>query len=150
MTITNDTNAAMQYYVDRLRNGPLNDKRVQNHVNEKFNVSGVAIRKKLIEDGVIKMTVGRYDAERQRKIFIVELIDESKLKFVDDAPKQLSKPIVFDSKWPEGHSRSYGNAFDWRNYAKGLFSKQELAAMQQKIKSNPAFSSGGIHIYSKA
>lgn len=150
MTTTNDTNAAMQYYVDVLKNGPLKDRRIQNYINTKLNVSAAAVRTKLIEDGVIKMYVSGFDQRRQRKIFTVELIDASKIKFVKDAPKQVSQSIVIENKWPEGWPRSRGNAFDWRNYAKGLFSKQELAAMQQKIKSNPAFSSGGIHIYSKA
>ena len=150
MTITNDMNKAMQYYIDRLKSGPMNDKIIQNSINTRFNVSAAAVRTKMIEDGVIRMTVGDYDHKRMRNILMVSLVDESKVKFVKEHVSKPVTSIVIETHWPEGWPKSHGNAFDWQKTAKGLFSKAELASMQAKIKSNPAFSSGGIHVYSKA
>lgn len=150
MTFTSEDNMAIQYYLDRLKSGPQNDKKIQNMVNQKFNVSAASIRNKLIEDGVIEMKIGGYDNKRLRNIFIVSLVDKNKVKFIQEQPKHEMKSIVIETHWPEGWRKSRNNAFDWRNTAQGLFSKAELAAMQTKIKSNPSFSSGGIHVYSKA
>lgn len=150
MTFISEDNRAIAYYLDRLKNGPENDKRIQNMVNQKFNVSAAAIRNKLIADGVIELRVGGYDQKRLRNIFIVELVDQSKVKFVKDIKPVETKSIVIDSHWPEGWKKSHGNAFDWRNTAKGLFSKSELAVMQTKIKANPAFTGDSVHTYSRA
>jgi hypothetical protein len=149
VTITSEDNKAIAYYLERLKNGPENDKRIQNMVNAKFNVSAAAIRNKLIADGVIELRISGYDNKRLRNIFTVELVDATKVKFVQEPKKQKMKSIVIETHWPEGWAKSRNNAFDWQNTAKGLFSKQELAAMQTKIKSNPAFSSG-VHVYSRA
>ena len=149
MTITSETNKAIKYYLDRLKDGPENDKRIQNMVNAKFSVSAAAIRNKLIEEGAIELEVSGYDNKRQRNVFTVRLVNATKAKFVAEPKQKQIKSIIIDTHWPEGWRKSSGNAFDWQNTAQGLFSKQELAAMQAKIKANPGFSSG-IHIYSKA
>lgn len=150
MTITSDFNMAMQYYLNRLKNGPTNDKLIQNMINQKFNVSGSSVRNKLIADGVIELKIDGYDPKRMRNIFMVSLIDKNKAKFVEEPKIQEVKSIVIDTHWPEGWKKSHGNAFDWRNTAKGLFSKAELAVMQTKIKANPNFTGDSVHTYSKA
>lgn len=149
MTFTSEHNMAMQYYVERLRKGPENDKKIQNMINQKFRVSGAVIRNKLIADGVIEMKVGGYDYKRLRNIFIVSLVDQNKVKFVEEEQPK-TKSIIIETHWPEGWKKSHGNAFDWKNTAQGLFSKAELAAMQTKIKANPYFTGDSVHTYSKA
>lgn len=149
MTSISEQNKAIEYYIDRLRAGPENDKKIQNMINQRFNVSAATIRNKLIADGVIKMRTAGYDNKRLRNIFVVELIDQNKAKFVKE-PEQKTKSIIIETHWPEGWKKSHGNAFDWRNTAQGLFSKAELAVMQTKIKANPAFTGDSVHTYSKA
>ena len=149
MTSISENNKAIEYYLERLKNGPENDKRIQNIINHKFKVSGAAIRNKLIEDGVIELKVSGYDHKRLRNIFMVRLIDKNKVKFVPETLVE-SKSVVIETHWPEGWPKSRNNAFDWKTTAQGLFSKAELAAMQTKIKSNPGFTTGGVHVYSRA
>lgn len=150
MTSISEDNKAIAYYLERLRNGPENDKRIQNMVNQKFNVSAATIRNKLIADGVIELKIGGYDNKRLRNIFIVSMVDESKVKFVGEMKPTEMKSIVIETHWPEGWPKSRNNAFDWRNTAQGLFSKSELAVMQTKIKANPAFTGDSVHTYSRA
>lgn len=149
MTFTSDHNKAIQYYLDRLKNGPENDKRIQNMINQLYKVSGAAIRDKLINDGVIEMKVEGYDKKRMRNIFMVSLVDKTKVKFAKETPQE-SKSVIIETHWPEGWPKSRNNAFDWQNTAEGLFSKAELAAMQAKIKANPNFTGGVVHTYSRA
>jgi hypothetical protein len=150
MTFTNETNQAMQVYIDRLQFGPVNDKLIQTAINHKFSVSAASIRNKLIADGVIELKPAGYDPKRLRNIYMVSLVDASKMKFVSEQPKKAIQSVVIDTHWPEGWPKSKNNAFDWKNTAKGLFSKAELSAMQTKIKSNPAFTGDSIHTYSRA
>jgi hypothetical protein len=140
---------AIDYYLERLKDGPMDDKKIQNVINNRFKISGATVRNKLIEMGAIELKCVGYNHKRQRNIFMVSLLDKNKV-VKPSRPSYEHKSIVIETHWPEGWPRSHGNAFDWQNTAQGLFSKSELAAMQTKIKSNPAFSSGGIHVYSKA
>jgi len=150
MIFTNEHNLAIQYYLDRLATGPVNDKLIQNMINQKFRVSGAAIRDKLIRDGVIEMYVSGYDSKRMRNIYMVGLVDANKVQFAKEVAPEPTKSVVIETHWPEGWPKSHGNAFDWRNTAKGLFSKAELATMQANIKSNPHFTGDSIHTYSRA
>jgi hypothetical protein len=142
-------NAAIDYYLERLKDGPMDDKKIQNVINNRFKISGATVRNKLIEMGAIEIKKDVYNAKRQRNIYIVSLVDESKV--VRPPIKEPEyKTIVIETHWPEGWKKSSNNAFDWRNTAQGLFTKAELASMQTKIKSNPGFTCDSVHTYSKA
>lgn len=149
MTFISEENKAIQYYLERLKNGPENDKRIQNIVNERFKVSGASIRNKLIADGVIELKNVGYDSKRLRNIFQVSLVDKTKVKFIPEKVIE-SKSVVIETHWPEGWPKSRNNAFDWQNTAQGLFSKAEIATMQTKIKANPNYTNNTVHTYSKA
>jgi uncharacterized protein (UPF0335 family) len=148
MTSISEDNKAIAYYLERLKNGPENDKRIQNIINQRFNVSAASIRNKLIADGVIELKVTGYDNKRLRNIFEVRLVNKDKVKFVPEKVVQ-SKSVVIETHWPEGWPKSRNNAFDWKNTAQGLFSKAEMAAMQAKIKANPSFTQT-TNVYSRA
>ena len=149
MITTNDFDLAIQYYVNSLKKGPKNDKLIQNSINQKFTVSGATVRAKLIADGVIKVEQNGYDAKRMRPIHMARLVDESKVQIPEPKPVKITKTRVIETHWPEGWAKSHNNAFDWERTAKGLFSRQELAAMQAKIKSNPHFTQT-TNVYSRA
>lgn len=149
MTTTSDFNKSIQYYLDRLQNGPCNVKKIESMINQRFNVSGVAVRNKLIKEGAIELKIDGYDKKRMRNNFIVSLVNANKAKFVEETKPIEIKSIVVQTHWPEGWPRSNGNAFDWRNYAKGLFSKQEMAAMRSNLKAQTAFNPP-ITTYTKA
>lgn len=149
MTTTNDFDAAIEYYLSRLSDGPINEKNIQNGMRDKFKVSGAAVRNKLLDLGMIKLKEAGYDKKRLRNIYMVELVGQQEVTKIK-RPEPEHKSVVIETHWPEGWPKSHGDAFDWRNTAQGLFSKAELAAMQTKIKRNPNFTGRKVHVYSKA
>ena len=149
MTTISEYNKAIQYYLDRLKDGPMDDKLIMNSINHRFKISAAIVRNKMIEDGVIKLSDGGYNRKRMRNVFIVSLVDESKVKFFEEPKVYEHKSIVIDTHWPEGWPKSHNNAFDWKKTAKGLFSKAELVSMQAKIKANQSFIQT-TNVYSRA
>lgn len=148
MTITSEEQKAINYYLDRLKDGPKDDKLIQNAIGTRFKVSGASVRKMLMDAGVIEVSCIGYDPKRQKNIYRATLLDASRVSKINEKPKP--EPRMIETHWPEGFAKSHGNAFDWQVYAKGLFSKAELAAMQQKIKANPHFTQDSVHVYSRA
>ena len=148
MTITSEEQKAIDYYIERLKDGPKDDKLIQNSINHRMKVSAANIRKMLMDAGVIEVVCVGREAKRQKNLYQARLLDEKRVKYINQPPKIAPKMI--ETHWPEGFAKSHNNAFDWQSYAKGLFSKAELAAMQQKIKANPHFTQDSVHVYSRA
>jgi hypothetical protein len=125
---------AKLYYLKQLENGPLSHRTITKRMTGKYLDSAARIKDALVADGIIVcvkkvlQSDGKYNYHHELtgKVNVVEMQQEN-----------------FDV-WDDGSARSTGNAFDWRGPSI-VFSRQELAHLQQKYQNN-----NPITIYSRA
>ena len=114
---------AKQFYLKCLEDGPKRHDRVANQLKNRFDVAAVSIRDSLVESGHIRQSgsVLRKDGKR---VYVYELTG-----------KELKESKnVYNPNWEDGTPKSRGNAFDWHNFSKGVYSQRELAAAEQGRK----------------
>ena len=125
---------AKLYYLKQLENGPLSHRTITKRMTGKYLDSAAGIKDSLIADGIIVcvkkvlQSDGKYNYHHELtgKQFVVQ-------------EQQFNSDV-----WDDGSARSTGNAFDWRGPSI-VFSRQELAHLQQKYQNN-----NPITIYSRA
>lgn len=117
---------AKQFYLDYLKSGPKRHDHVARLIKARFDISAVAVRDALLESGHIKQT-GSVVRNDGKKIYVYELTGK-KLKGANDSYKP--KP----DNWDDGTPKSKGNAFDWQNFANGVYTQRELASVEQGRK----------------
>jgi hypothetical protein len=125
---------AKLYYLEQLKNGPVSHRTITKRMTGKYRDSAAGIKDSLIADGIIVcvkkvlQSDGKYNYHHELtgKVNVAEMQQE------------------YSDVWDDGSARSTGNAFDWRGPSI-VFSRQELAHLQQKYQNN-----NPITIYSRA
>lgn len=97
---------AKQFYIDYITSKPKSHRTVENVLMQKFTVSGVQIRKLLLEGGHIKVL--KKDKGKDGKIFMRMAATGKPL------PPPEGSPNAYMPTWEDGTPKSRGNAFDWR------------------------------------
>lgn len=110
---------AKEFYLQCLKGGPMRHDYVAAQLKTRFNVAAAAIRDSLIASGHIKQS-GVFKRKDGKRVFIFELTGKEFGKSSD----------TYNQNWEDGTPKSRGNAFDWRNYAKGMFTVSEIAAVE--------------------
>lgn len=110
---------AKQFYMDCLKSGVVRHDYIAKQLNPKFKVSASVVRDALLESGHI-IESGNLVRCDGKKIYTYELTGKP-LK---------AKPKAESPNWEDGTPKSRGNAFDWRNFSKGIFNPSELAASE--------------------
>jgi predicted transcriptional regulator len=124
------------YYLKQIEDGCTNHRTIMKKMVRKFETSATVVRDALIAEGLIEFV---------RK----ELLSNGRFAyFYRLTGKELVVPKQQDcgTTWADGTAKSTGNAFDWRNKEQGIFTKAQIAQMQQKQVSN----SFPITTYSRA
>lgn len=117
-----------QYYLEQLKDGPLNHRKIMNRMLDKFNVSASKVRDDLINEGYIVMTSSKRIGTTQKIDYFYKLTDKRLPK-----PKVVETTLIEDC-WPDGWPKSRNNAFNWRTGQKSMFSKKEIADSTNKGK----------------
>jgi hypothetical protein len=137
---------AKLYYLEQLKDGPVSHRIIMNRMSTRFKDSPAAIKDALVKEGYIvcvkKVLQGNgkyaYHHQLTGKPFVAQ-----KQQAIDVVKQD--QPIDLNS-WEDGTAKSTGNAFNWRNKEQGIFTKAQIAQMQQKQVSN----SFPITTYSRA
>lgn len=129
-----------EFYLHCLRNGPMKHKNIYSQMKNRYDCNPTDIRNALLAEGLIreKGSTKRKDGKIN---YSYELT--GKKMSVNYKPKE-------SMTWEDGTMKSRCNAFDWRNNAKGLFGKNELAAMESGRKMGINNRYDQITVYSRA
>ena len=127
-----------RYYLDQLRKGPKGHRQIAKTFILKFDASAAKTRDELVRKGLIVMLTKQPIGKTNRYNYIMKLTNRN----------VVEKPhtVVIEGCWPDGSVKSTGNAFDWRSKGQSIFTKAQIAQMQQKQVSN----SFPITTYSRA
>jgi hypothetical protein len=127
---------AKLYYLKQLKDGPQSHRTITKRMSGKFADSAAGIKNALVAEGLIVcvkkvlMNNGKYAYYFKRT----------------EKPVVLQEPPTYVPTWEDGTAKSTGNAFDWRNKEQRIFTKAQIAQMQQKQVGN----SFPITTYSRA
>jgi hypothetical protein len=114
------------FYLDCLKDGKLKHNTIFGRMKKLFSTSATVVRDALLEEGYIiadGFTI-RNDGKRD---FFYKLTDK---RFAGQDQPQKADSF----QWEDGSFKSKGNAFDWKNYAKGVYTQSELAAKENGRK----------------
>jgi hypothetical protein len=84
------------------------------------DIGALCVKNSLLADGYIKAD-GFYVRPDGRKITYYKLTNK---KFVPVEAK------TYSAQWEDGTFKSRNNAFDWKNFSKGIYSAGEIAATE--------------------
>lgn len=114
------------FYLECLKDGKLKHKTIYERMKKSFDISATVVRDSLLEEGYIidDGFILRNDGKRD---FFYKLTGK---QFAGQDSPQKSDSF----QWEDGSFKSRGNAFDWKNYAKGVYSQSELAAKENGRK----------------
>lgn len=106
---------AKKYYIERLKSGMVRHDYISKGFKQKFGVDPSVVRDALLESGHIQeiKAVPRSDGKMTKAY-----------RYTGFAIKKNS------DTWEDGSPRSKGNAFDWQNFATGLYTQSELSAVE--------------------
>jgi hypothetical protein len=123
---------AKAYYLEQLKDGPVSHRIIMNRMSTRFNDSPANIKDALVKEGYI-VCVKKVLQGNGKYAYYHQLTGKS---FV--AQKQQATAVVKQDQptdlnsWEDGTAKSTGNAFDWRSKNQGIFTKAQIAQMQQK------------------
>lgn len=129
-----------QFYLDQLKDGPIGHRKIAARMSERFKISPTIVRDALIKEGLIKLHDKKYIGNTQRFNYFYRLTNKPVVEM-----QQETQTIVVEKFWPDGWPKSQDNAFNWRGKEQQIFSKAQLAQMQQKQTSN-----NSTNVYSRA
>jgi hypothetical protein len=113
---------AKQYYLKQLEKGPKSHRDITKRMSGKFQESPAGIKNALLAEGLIVLV---------KKV----LMNNGKYVYYfkrTEKPLVVQQEPVYVSTWEDGTAKSKGNAFDWRNKEQRIFTKAQIAQMQQK------------------
>jgi len=129
-----------QFFLSCLKDGPLSQRKLANRLSNRFDTSPAAVKDALLAEGLIVLSHTKREGATHKLNHYFKLTN-----------KKLSEPINVNKAkpqsyfWDDGTPKSQGNAFDWAGKKCALFSKAEIAHMNQKYHNN-----NPITIYSRA
>lgn len=124
------------FYLECLKDGKEAHELIRKKMNRRSMGSATAARDALIKSGHVRMA-GYKVNNSGKKLYYFELTGK---KFSEKENEVSSSPYV----WDDGSMKSRGNAFDWRNFSKGLYTPSELAATEAGRKFGMATASKKI------
>jgi len=107
---------AKRFYLDQLKHGPKSHRTIMNNMASKFEVSTAKVRDELVMEGLIVLDQYKNIGLTDKRNYVYKLTG-----------KKLGDKMQIEQRWPDGHVKSTGNAFDWRNRETTLFSRQDIA-----------------------
>ena len=110
---------AKQFYLNSLANGPRRHDYVAKTLNIKFGKVAVSVRDSLIKSGHI-VECGHVVRGDGRQVVVYKATGK----------KLIEKKVSNSLTWEDGTPKSRFNAFDWENFAQGLFDIRELTASE--------------------
>lgn len=110
---------AKQHYIDYLKKGVNRHDYIAKAMKKEWKVVPSKVRDALIDSGHIvqKGQIVRYDGKKINT-------------YVYTGKPLLAEPKKSSPFWEDGTPKSRGNAFDWQNFAIGLYTQSELAATE--------------------
>jgi hypothetical protein len=133
---------AKQYYLDQIKKDNSPHRRIANRMAGKFDISPALVKNELLKDGYITISKTVRLGETQKLNYYFNLTG----KKLQDHKKSTS---TSNDTWEDGTPKSRGNAFDITT-AKGLFSKAEKAASQNRGKPSNYNTPVQVIAYSRA
>lgn len=109
----------------------------------RFDVSPATIKDALLAEGLIELSQTKREGATHKLNHYYKLTGKKLVEQKDQIVAVKAKPRSF--VWEDGTPKSQGNAFDWSNKSSSIFSKSEIAQMNQKYHNNHP-----ITIYSRA
>jgi hypothetical protein len=134
--------AAKQFYLDQIKKDNSPHRRIANRMAGKFDISPALVKNELLKDGYITIAKTVRLGMTQKLNFYFKLTG----KTLQSTSEQR---FVSNSHWEDGTPKSRGNAFDI-TFAKGLFSKAEIANSINKGKPNNYNTTVQMIAYSRA
>ena len=113
-------NKEKQFYLSCLKDGKKRHDHIYSQMKTRFEISATVIRDALLSEGYIQ-PAGFISRKDGKKMFFFELTGK---KFYKEQKKEDS------NFWEDGSPKSRGNAFDWRNFSRGIYTQSELAAVE--------------------
>lgn len=132
-----------QFYLSRLKDGPLCQRKIANRMSLRFGTSPAAVKDALLAEGLIELSHIKREGATQKLNHYFKLTGKKLVEQEDQIIAAKVKPRSF--VWEDGTPKSQGNAFDWSNKPSSIFSKSEIAHMSQKYHNNHP-----ITVYSRA
>ena len=132
---------AKRFYLNQLKDGPVGHRTIMRRMQSKFSESATLVREALIADGLIYLHSKKRIGATQKFEYSYKLTNSKPIVLKEQAIKSQ----VIEGFWPDGWPKSQGNAFDWRSKEQSIFTKAQIAQMQQKQKPNSPMT-----IYSRA
>ena len=134
--------AAKQFYLDQIKKDNSPHRRIANRMVGKFDISPALVKNELLKDGYITIAKTVRLGETQKLNFYFNLTGKT-------LQTESEQQFVAQSYWEDGTPKSRGNAFDI-TFAKGLFSKAEIANSINKGKPNNYNTTVQMIAYSRA
>ena len=123
---------AKRFYLDQLKDGPVGHRTIMRRMQGKFSESATLVREALIADGLIFLHSKKRIGTTQKFEYSYKLTNTKPIVLKEQAIKSQ----VIEGFWPDGWPKSKGNAFDWRSKEQSIFTKAQIAQMQQKQTAN--------------
>lgn len=127
-----------QFFLNCLKDGPLDIRKISNRMRDRFDTSPAGVKDALLDEGFIKLSHTIREGA-MRKINHYFVLTGKQL----NEQQVVQKP--WSDKWEDGTPKSKGNAFDLSVKPCTMFTKTEIAQMNQKYHNN-----NPITIYSRA
>ena len=126
---------AKLFYLNQLKKGPKSHRDITKRMSGKFQESPAGIKNALLAEGLIVL-VKKVLMNNGKYVYYFTRTDKEIV---------LEKEPILIPTWEDGTAKSKGNEFDWRNKEQSIFTKAQIAQMQQKQKPNSPMT-----IYSRA
>jgi hypothetical protein len=107
-------------------------------MRDRFDTSPAAVKDILLSEGYIELSHSKREGQTQKMNHYYKLTNK-KLQIA------TKKVVAVPTVWEDGTPKSKGNAFDWSSQKCSMFSKAEIAHMNQKYHNN-----NPITLYSRA
>jgi hypothetical protein len=127
-----------QFFLSCLQYGPLDIRKISNRMRDRFDTSPAAVKDILLSEGYIELSHSKREGQTQKMNHYYKLT-KKKLQLA------TKKVVPVSTVWEDGTPKSQGNAFDWSSQKCSMFSKAEIAHMNQKYHNN-----NPITLYSRA
>lgn len=110
---------AKQYYIDCLKKGINRHDYISKTMKRDYGVAPSDVRDSLLDSGHIiqKGQIFRGDGKKVNT-------------YLWTGKPLVEKQVQYSHEWEDGTPKSSGNAFDWQNYARGVYTQSELAATE--------------------
>lgn len=110
---------AKEFYIARLKKGIVRHDYISKGLKQKFGIDPSVVRDALLDSGQIQE---------------IKSVPRSDGKFTKAYRYTGFSMRRHSDTWDDGSPRSKGNAFDWQNFANGLYTERELASVEQGRK----------------